>query len=177
VEITFTSRTRTRRKLSREDERSCRSSSRHHVAAIINGCLSYGNSRSLEYISIHSSESAFARVCVPAIESFFLPPKRWEGGRGGVVVDISVGIRYSRILLACECERGKFTSRRRRSAVSRHFRRRRLYDRRIYTIVGSYTRKLLTCAVCTYVRRRVCRYAAREKKLDELRERLRRGVE
>jgi len=101
------------------------------------------------------------------------------GGREGgvVVVDISVGIRYSRILLACECERGKFTSRRRRSAVSRHFRRRRLYDRRIYTIVGSYTRKLLTCAVCTYVRRRVCRYAAREKKLDELRERLRRGVE
>jgi len=92
-------------------------------------------------------------------------------------MDISVGIRYSRILLACECERGKFTSRRRRSAVSRHFRRHRLYDRRIYTIVGSYTRKLLTYAVRTYVRGRVCTYTPREKKLDESREQPRRGVE
>lgn len=53
---------------------------------------------------------------------------------------------------------------RRRSAVSRHFRRHRLYDRRIYTIVGLYTRaeKLLTHAAYarTYVR------PAYEKKLD-----------
>lgn len=35
----------------------------------------------------------------------------------------------------------------------RHFRRHRLYDRRIYTIVGLYTGKLLTyAAVRTYVR-------------------------
>jgi len=70
----------------------------------------------------------------------------------------------------CECERGKFTSRRRRSAVSRHFRH-RLYDRRIYKIVGLYTWKLLTYAV--YVRT----YVRRVRRSPTLREQLWREVE
>lgn len=79
--------------------------------------------------------------------SNFSPPRRF-----GVVYNRkAVGVLIFR--WRANARRGKFTSRRRRrSAVSRHFRRHRLYDRRIYKIVGLYTWKLLTYARRTYVR-------------------------
>jgi len=77
--------------------------------------------------------------------------------RGGC----SQAIWYS--LLFCRHANASAESLRVGGGVSRHFRRHRLYDRRIYTIVGLYTYKLLTYAVYTYD---TCVCTAREKKLD-----------
>lgn len=74
------------------------------------------------------------------------------------------GIRYSHLFANASAE-----SLRVGGGVSHHFRRHRLYDRRIYTIVGLYTYKLLTYAVYTYD---TCVCTAREKKLSTLREQL-----